>query len=90
MTDPEWPWNGKFSARVAHLRPSTLVGVSCAGCGHLAEIPTELIRSRFAPHAMLRDLPRRFRCERCGARGKVTLYIGAAIGRGLSAESTVP
>lgn len=88
--DAPFPWNGKFSARVDHLRPGTLLGVACGGCGHLAEIPADLIRRRYPYHLPVRELPRKFRCRQCGVRGRVTLYVGAAIGRGLSAESSFP
>jgi hypothetical protein len=88
--DSSFPWNGMFNARVDHLRSGTLVGFSCAGCGHVAEVPSEEIRRRYAAHVQVRDLPRKFSCVRCGSRGKVTLYVGAALGRGMSPGSSLP
>jgi hypothetical protein len=85
----EWPWRGKWGARVAHLRPNTMIGVACS-CGHQTEIRSAVVRFKFPPAILIRDLPIRFRCRQCGRRGGVTLYVGASIGRGLSPDSSVP
>jgi hypothetical protein len=85
-----FPWNGKFSARVDHLRPGYAVRVVCLACDHQSAVLTDFLRTRFLLRERLLDIPRHFRCDRCGAKGRVILYVGQAIGRGLSPESFVP
>ncbi len=78
--DTPFPWNGKYTARVCHLRPGHLVGVSCE-CGHSTELSSDLFRSRYPAREMLRDLTRKLRCVECGATWK---------GRDLSGRSDRP
>ena len=68
------------TARVADLIEDRIVGACCRACDHLADIPCSLIRTKFPSHDLIKELPRKFRCQHCGAKGNVELIVGHALG----------
>jgi hypothetical protein len=52
----------------ALVRDWYLIRIQCP-CGHLREPRGEFIRRIIGPQTTMRDLRRRLRCQKCGARG---------------------
>jgi hypothetical protein len=58
-----------YIARVADLRVGTLVGVICRSCGHLAEVPSVVLRGRLHADEFVKHLGPQFRCKLCNSKG---------------------
>jgi hypothetical protein len=58
-----------YAARVADLRPGQYVAVRCRSCGHVAELPANLLRAQLPKDAFVKRLGPEFRCQQCHQLG---------------------
>jgi len=68
-----------YQARVEDLHDGFRVGCRCLNCNHLSDVAVEAIKEKLPPYIMVKDIERKFRCEKCGMRGDVHLDLVPAL-----------
>jgi len=68
-----------YAARLEHLTWALSVTAHCA-CGHVAEVPVEVLWKRLPMTTRITDLPSRFRCASCDEKGRVEIDARKALG----------
>jgi len=65
-----------YAARIEDLGRGGFVKVDCAAWQHVALLtPERLLKVGLSPAAKVLDLKGRFRCRRCGRRGRAVVSI---------------
>lgn len=65
----------KYQVALSDLQGWHRIALGCFQCQHTATLYPGTLRRRFYPRTRIIDIERRFKCTRCGARGKADWSI---------------